>query len=393
VRRIPTSLTALGVLTALGLCSCTSESSGPTDAASGVGGRSAACSVAASTSSASPTSQISPGTAKGTVGVILPATGSVGPSATQREADLLTTALGAVGLTPDVHLVQGDDSAFVSVARTMIDEGAEVLIVDSVGSAWGEEVERAADLAGVEVVDYDRMNAGGSAAYWVSFDYRDVGRLQAQMMVACLEARGVEKPKIILVDGGTDVDQNAVLLAIGAHQVLDPLVSAGKVDLEQETTVKGWETARAAPAFTQALDASDGRVDAVLAADDDLADAVIGVLAKRGLDDVVVAGQGPGGAGMRNIVAGRQSTTVYTDPRTEADAAAQLAVALVSGRATVPLSQVRDPVDAGRLLEAMLLPGQAVTRANVASMIQTGALSAGEICRGIGSDCTALGLP
>jgi len=393
VRRIPASVAVLGALTALGVCACTSGSSGPTDASSGIVAGSAACSVAAATSTASPTSEISPGTAKGTVGVLLPATGSAGRPAMQRQADLLTTALGEVGLTPDVHLVEGDDAVFVSVARTMIDEGAEVLIVDSVGGAWGQEVERAADLAGVEVVDYDRMNAGGSAAYWVSFDYRDVGRLQAQMMVACLEARGVEKPKVIMVDGGTDVDQNAVLLAIGAHQVLDPLVSAGTVDLEQETTVKGWETALAAPAFAQALDASDGRVDAVLAADDDLADAVIGVLAQRSLDSVVVAGQGPGGAGLRNIVAGRQSTTVFTDPRTEAEAAAQLAVALVSGRATVPLAQVRDPLDPDRLLEAMLLPGQAITRANVAATIRTGALSQGEICRGIGSDCEALGLP
>ena len=65
------------------------------------------------------------------------------------------------------------------------------------------------------------------------------------------------------MDGGTDVDDGAVLLDKGVHEVLDPLVSAGRVTIADEAAVKGWRVANAAPAFLVALDASGGQVDGV----------------------------------------------------------------------------------------------------------------------------------
>ncbi len=64
----------------------------------------------------------------------------------------------------------------------------------------------------------------------MSFDNEDVGKLQAQTLIDCLDAQGVENPKIIMMNGGTDVDNNAVLFQKGAHSVLDPLVDEGKAD-------------------------------------------------------------------------------------------------------------------------------------------------------------------
>ena len=49
-----------------------------------------------------------------------------------------------------------------------------------------------AQKAGVKVIDYDRVNLGGTAPYYVSFDNEDVGKLQAQTLVDCLKAQGVE---------------------------------------------------------------------------------------------------------------------------------------------------------------------------------------------------------
>ncbi len=77
------------------------------------------------------------------------------------------------------------------------------------------------------------------------------------------------------MDGGKDVDNNAILFAKGAATVLDPLASAGKVKVVSKTTVKGWDKNLAAPDFTQALTANGGKVDAVLAANDDIANEVI----------------------------------------------------------------------------------------------------------------------
>ena len=80
-----------------------------------------------------------------------------------------------------------------------------------------------------------------------------------------------------MMDGGKDVDNNAVLFAKGAHTVLDPLQSQSKLKIASESVVKGWTIANAAPTFTQALTANGGKVDGVVAANDDIANAVIGV--------------------------------------------------------------------------------------------------------------------
>ena len=61
----------------------------------------------------------------------------------------------------------------------------------------------------------------------------------------------------------------------------------------------------------------------MLAANDDIANAVIGVLKNQGLDGhVVVTGQDAGVAGLQNIITGKQSMTIFKDVKLEANAAA-----------------------------------------------------------------------
>jgi len=346
-----------------------------------------------------PTGAAAPGFAphdpvRATVGVILP-TASAAPRTTQ-DAGLLSRALSRQGLTARVEYASVESGVGVTIARSMVGDGIRLLLVGAVGRRDGVRIERVADRAGAEVVEYGGVDLGGNAPYYVSFDYRDVGRLQAQTMVDCLRARGVTQPRIILVDGGLDVDENAVLMALGAHQVLDPLVSAGQVRLAQETTVRGWDIARAAPAFEQALDASDGRVDGVIAANDEIADAVIGVLRRRELPATLVAGQGPGIRGLRNVVAGRQSMTVHTDPRLEADAAARLAAAVLSGSqralASAPLTPFADPLAPSRVIAGVLVPVQAFTQADLGDVAETTGVTTDDLCRGMIGRCAALGV-
>jgi D-xylose transport system substrate-binding protein len=200
-----------------------------------------------------------------------------------------------------------------------------------------------------------------------------------------------------MMNGGTDVDNNAVLFQKGAHSVLDPLADSGKLTIEQEATVKGWKVENAAPAFQQALTASNGEVQGVLAANDDIAGAVIGVLKDQGLDGhVVVTGQDAGVAGIQNIITGKQSMTIFKNVTLEAQAAAQLAIALIQGKdpsaAGLTLADFADPQAPSHALKALLLPAQVITQANVQDVVDAGALKADEICKNIEDDCTKLGI-
>ena len=401
IRRVSVSGVAV-VLGAATLAGCGSSSSSSSSGSSGSGSSSpkitAACKLDSPPTSGAqaPDAGGATGKASGKVGVILPDTTS-STRYTLYDKPLLQKALSDAGITPDIQNAQGDKNKFASIAQNMIGEGVKVLIIDSIDAASGAGVEKQAKAAGVQVIDYDRVNLGGSAGYYVSFDNEDVGKLQAQTMVDCLDAQNISKPKIIMMDGGTDVDNNAVLFKKGAHEVLDPLVEQGKLSIEQEAVVKGWDVQNAAPAFTQALTAAGGQVEGVLAANDDIANAVIGVLKNQGLDGhVVVTGQDSGVEGLQNIVTGQQSMTVFKNVKLEANAAAQLAIALIGKKdpssAGITLSPFEDPKDPAHKIQALLLPAQVITQANVTDVIDAGALTAAEICKGIESDCTKLGI-
>jgi D-xylose transport system substrate-binding protein len=400
MRRTTASLATLGVAAALTLTACGSSGNSNNNSSNGgnnggSGTITAACKLSNPPQSAAkmPSSTGSGGKVSGKVGVILPDTTS-STRYTLYDAPLLTKALKAAGITPDVQNAQGSTAKFASIAQNMIGEGVKVLIMDSIDPQSGAGVEQQAAKAGVKVIDYDRVNLGGSAGYYVSFDNEDVGKLQAQTLVDCLNAQNVKDPKIIMMDGGTDVDNNAVLFKKGAHEVLDPLQQAGKLKIVDERVVKGWDVNNAAPAFQQAMTASGGDVQGVLAANDDIANAVIGVLKGQNLaGHVVVTGQDSGVEGLQNIVTGKQSMTIFKNVKLEANAAAQLAIALISGKSSgIPLQPFADPTKPSHKIQALLLPSQVITQANVQDVIKAGALKASDICKGIQSDCTKLGI-
>ena len=392
IRRV----TVAGFAAALGVTSLTACGSNDSSGSGGGSGNSslkAACSLDnPPQSGASMPKAVDLGKASGKVGVILPDTTS-STRYTLYDKPLLQKALSDAGITPDIQNAQGDKNKFASIAQSMIGEGVKVLIIDSIDQASGAGVEKAAAQAGVKVIDYDRVNLGGSAPYYVSFDNEDVGKLQAETLLDCLSQQGVDKPNIIEMDGGTDVDNNAVLFKKGAQSVF----SAKGATVSQDATVKGWKVENAAPAFQQALTAAGGNPDGVYAANDDIANAVIGVLKNQGLDGhVPVTGQDSGVEGLQNIVTGKQSMTIFKDVKLEAQAAAQLAIALIQGKdpasAGMTLSDFSDPNDPNHKIQALLLPAQVITQANVTDVIKAGALTASDICKGIESDCSNLGI-
>lgn len=382
-----------------GLAACGSDSSSNSSSGGSSGAKiTAACKLTSPPTSGAeaPSTDTPPGKATGKVGVILPDTTS-STRYTLYDKPLLQKALSDAGIQPDIQNAGGSTSKFAAIAQSMIGEGVKVLIIDSIDAPSGAGVEKQAAAAGVKVIDYDRVNLGGTADYYVSFDNEDVGKLQAQTLVDCLDANNVSNPNIIMMDGGKDVDNNAVLFAKGAHEVLDPLEADGKLKIVSESVVKGWKVENAAPTFTQALTAAGGQVDGVVAANDDIANAVIGVLKGSGLNGhVVVTGQDSGVEGLQNIVNGQQSMTIFKNVKLEATAAAQLAIALIQGKdpssAGLTLSKFDDPQSPSHNLQALLLPAQVITQANISDVVDAGALTQAEICKGVEDACKSLGL-
>jgi D-xylose transport system substrate-binding protein len=355
----------------------------------------AACGQNAAAPSAPPASDSAAPAGGVKVGVILPETAS---SARWEGFDkpLLTEAMAAEGLDADIQNAQGDEQKFATLADGMISSGVRVLVIASISSESGAAVAEKAKAQGIPVIDYDRLNLGGTSDYYVSFDNTKVGELQGEGLVQGLAAAGRTNPQIIEIEGAP-TDNNATLFYNGQQNILKPKYDSGEYTLVQSQKIPDWDNQVGGTTFEQILTGNGGRVDGVVAANDGLAGAIITVLAKYGLNgQAVVTGQDATPDGLQAILRGDQYMTVYKPIQQEAEAAARLAAALAKGdtaAADAIATQTENDPEGNRQVKSVLLEPQLITRENVKTVVDEGAVQASEICVGdLQATCQQLGI-
>jgi D-xylose transport system substrate-binding protein len=331
------------------------------------------------------------------VGVILPETAS---SARWEGFDkpLLEKALKAEGLEADIQNAQGDVQKFSTLADGMINGGVKVLIIATPNSEIGATVAKKAEAQGIPVIDYDRLNLGGSSKYYVSFDNVKVGELQGEGMLQGLAALAPgKKPAEIIEIEGAPTDNNATLFHQGQKNVLEPKYTSGDLKLVQSQPIDDWDNQVGGTTFEQILTSNGQKVDGVVAANDGLAGAVITVLKKYGLNGKVpVTGQDATPEGLQAILRGDQFMTVFKPIDEQAEATAKLAAALAKGdtaAADKMATGVTKDTKGNRDVASVLLPAQLITKDKVKTVVDAGFVKASEICGGdLAAVCTELGI-
>jgi D-xylose transport system substrate-binding protein len=328
------------------------------------------------------------------VGVILPDTAS---SARWEGFDkpLLEKAMKDAGLDPDIQNAQGDVQKFSTLADGMIASGVKVLVMASLNAASANAIASRAKARGIPTIDYDRLNLGGSAEYYVSFDNVKVGQLQGQGLADAMK----DKPagaQVIEIEGAP-TDNNATLFHEGQQKVLKPLYDSGKLKLVQSQPIDDWNNQKGGTTFEQILTGNGGKVDGVVAANDGLAGAVITVLKKNGLNGKVpVTGQDATPEGLKAILAGDQYMTVYKAIKLEAEAVSKLTAFLAKGDKSGADALAKDSVHDGtgnRDVKSVLAEPKLITKANVKDVVADGFVKASEICAGdLAAICTQAGI-
>jgi D-xylose transport system substrate-binding protein len=335
---------------------------------------------AAAPSNPAPSGGAAPAAGGVKVGVILPETDS---SARWEGFDkpLITKSMKAQGLDADVQNAQGDVQKFSTLADGMIASGVKVLVIASIDGDSGAAVAAKAKAQGIPVIDYDRLNLGGSSDYYVSFDNEKVGSLQGQGLAQALQ--GKAGAQVIEIEGAP-TDNNATLFYNGQQSVLKPLYTAGTLKLVRSQPIEKWDNQIGGQTFEQILTANGQKVDGVVAANDGLAGAIITVLQKYSLNGKVpVTGQDATADGLQAILRGDQYMTVFKPINEEADATAKLAAALAKGDKAaadaIATGSVQD-TKAGRTVKSVLLTPQLITKDKVKTVIDAGFVKASDVC-------------
>jgi len=295
----------------------------------------------------------------------------------------LSAAFDAAGVDYSIVNAEGDARTQLTQAEQAITNGARVLLMVNLDSASGAAIIELARANDVKVIDYDRLTIEGAGAdFYVSFDNESVGRLQGEGIVAAVAAAGLEAPVNVAVLNGSPTDNNATLFKNGYESVIAPIIDSGEWVRVADQSVPDWDNQQALVIFEQMLTAANGEIDAAVAANDGLAGAVIAALQNQGLPFIPVTGQDATVGGIQNILAGRQSMTVYKAIKAEAEAAAALAIALLNGEDTS--AWVTGTVNNGTSdVPSVLLVPVAVTADNIAeTVIADGFRTWAEICVG-----------
>ena len=335
---------------------------------------------------------------KGMVGVLLPDT-TTSTRYEQYDAPYLKKAFEAAGMSSSdfkIDNAQGKATTMQSQAEADITEGASVLLVDALDPASGAAIEKNAESKGVKVIDYDRLTLGGPAdRYYVSFNNVQVGELIGQGEVQCITDWNVSKPNILILDGDTATDNNAVLFAKGYNSVLDPKFNDGSY-VKVGEPAGTWDPPTAQTTFEQQLTAHPN-INAVVTPNDNNAAAIVASLQRNKIPPKTfpTTGQDASPVGLQNILKGYQCGTVYKPIFSEAQAAVALALFLRAGLtppATLVNAETMDSPSVRTSSRCYTKP-QWVTTENMAdTIIKDGWLTAADLCKGIASDCTAAGI-
>lgn len=382
-RALPTAL-ATGALLVSAACASTSTGTSANSTAS-----------TASTSSGAASASSAP--AGGAIALLLPETKTTRYEAADKpdfEAALKTQCPTC---TVDYANADQDSAKQLQQAEAALTKGAKVLVLDPVDGTTAGKIVTEAKAQNVPVISYDRLITGGGAApdYYISFDNEKVGQLQATALKAALDKQG-KKGELIWING-SPTDNNATLFAKGAHSVI-PKSGIDGYTIGYEVATPDWSPDKAnAEAAGAIAKLGKSKIVGVYSANDGMATGIVAALKAAGFATIPpMTGQDAEQAAITRILDGQQAMTVYKAIKPEAEAAAELAAALLTGQKPTTVAGVAlSSVNSGSTpVPSVLLTPVAVTKDNVKdTVIKDGFYTAAQVCTGAAAAvCTSLGI-
>jgi putative multiple sugar transport system substrate-binding protein len=303
----------------------------------------------------------------------------------------LEELLKEAGYTTSLQYADNKVDQQITQLQNMINQGAEVLVIASIdGTALGPVLAQAKEKD-ISVIAYDRLiNDTADVDYYATFDNYKVGQLQGEFIETELGLADGKGPFNLEPFAGSPDDNNAKFFFSGAWDVLLPYVESGMLVVpsgkapasnDEWTTIgiQGWKSETAQSEMDNRLNSfyQDGKkVEVVLSPNDSLALGIEQSLDSQGYkvdaDWPLVTGQDGDTANVKNMLAGKQSMTVWKDTRTLGDQVATMVDQIVKGE-TVTVNDEETYDNGVKIVPSYLLPPEVVT----ADTVQTKLVDSG----------------
>jgi D-xylose transport system substrate-binding protein len=215
--------------------------------------------------------------------------------------------------------------------ETLINGGADVLILLAQNQDAAVAALEFANNAGVPVIAYDRLIEDPGVLY-ITFDNVGVGKAQAAALLEKVPTGTYVRIK------GDPGDANASTFLPQGHDEagLADKIASGDITLYADQFTDGWKTETAQNNMEAIIDKANAegvQIDAVLAENDSTALGVVAALEAKGYDMIPVSGQDGDTGNLQNVAAGKQYVDVWKNSNELGKAAGAAALALCTGTA------------------------------------------------------------
>lgn len=309
----------------------------------------------------------------------------------------LQSKLDEAGFTTDLQYAENDPDTQISQIQNQIASGVDVIVVAAIdGSVLAPVLQDAAD-EGITIIAYDRLiNDTENVDYYATFDNYAVGKLQGEYIVDTLDLENQPGPFYLEPFAGSPDDNNAKFFFSGAWDVLKPYIDEGKLvvasgkapasnDDWASVGIQGWESAGAQNEMENRLASnySDKKVDVVLSPNDSLAQGIAEALVSSGYTPgaewPILTGQDADKASVVNILADKQSMTVWKDTRLLGDQVFAMIESLKAGT-DVEVNDTESYDNGVKVVPSYLLDPEVVTKDTVQTkLIDSGFLKASDV--------------
>lgn len=292
----------------------------------------------------------------------------------------IKAALDAAGIKYISSDAQGSAQKQLADVESLINQGADVLIIVAGDSEGILPAVEEAKAAGIPVIGYDRLIEDPYALY-VSFDNIEVGRLQAKSLLAVKPEGNYAFVK------GDMIDPNATFTYNGQMEILKPVIDAGKIKVVGDVATDGWKPDNAQKNAEQILTANNNAVDAFVSSNDGMAGGIVAALEAQGLagPGVAVSGQDGDVAALNRVALGTQTVSVWKNSRELGKAAGEAAVQFLNG---VTLDKLPGTVTftdgpTHKPMTSILLAPHPITKDNLNEVIDAGWVTKDQVCAGV----------
>ena len=259
-----------------------------------------------------------------------------------QDGENMKNMLEEAGYQVDLQFASNDVQQQLNQVTNMINNGAKVVVISAVeGSSLGSALDLAKEK-GVAVIAYDRLLMESDAvSYYATFDNYMVGTKQGTYVKEALDLDNAEGPFYMEITAGDPGDNNALYFYNGAVDVLKPYIEEGKIIIKSgqveftDVATPTWKTEVAqtrASSILSSFYADGSNLDVWLCSNDSTALGVTNAL-EDSYDGEwpIITGQDCDISNVKNMIAGKQSMSVFKDTRTLAAQVVKMVGQILAG--------------------------------------------------------------